>query len=186
MKKKENFFVRILKGWGYFIGGFIMTQWFCTVMLLVGRNSVLIKLFTGIAALMIINGLFFNYAHNAAVRDRDLVKFHGAEYDRTMPLKMSILVPLFHHLSWAALCLCKAGAIHWEQVNYAFNYYSLLNIHTLPWTAVITEGRTLEYLSVPGLIGLLIIDLLEPATITLTYILTMKSVDLKSFIYKKK
>ena len=186
MKKRESFFTRLIKGWGYFAAGYIMNVWFCTVMLTFAGNSLLVKLLTGLSALLIVNGLFFNYSYNAAKADREQIKYHGAEYDKFMPLKMSLAVPLFHYVCFIALCLCKAGIITGERINYSFNYYSLLNIHTLPWTAMFTEGRDLAHLTIPGLLGLLLINLIEPAVITLTYELTLKDIDVRKVMYKNK
>ena len=185
MKKRESFLTRIIKGWGYFAAAFVMNIWFCTVMLTFAGNSLVVKLLTGIAALIILDGLLFNYSYNAAKSDREQIKYHGEERDKLMPLKMSLIVPAFHYISYIVLCLCKAGIITWDNVNYSFNYYSLLNIHTLPWTAMFTEGRDLAHLTVPGLFGLLLINLTEAATITVTYLCTLNDIDVKKLIMYK-
>lgn len=185
MKKGESFIVRILKGWGYLAASTVMNLWFVTVLIVFAGKSLFVKLLIGIAALIIVNGLFFNYSYNCAKKDRDLIRYHGKERDRFMPLKMSLIVPAFHYIVFIVLCLCKAGIVTFENSDHMLGFYATLKMHTLPWIAMFTEGRTMEYLTLPGILGLLLIDLIEPAVISLTYILTLNDVDIKKFIYKK-
>ncbi len=187
--KPESFIKRVLKGWLYYVMGFVMNLWLVTVMMAMASDFLIVKFLLGIAALVIIDGLFFNFAYNAARRDRELIKFHGMEQDKSMSLKLALLVPIFGYIMYILLFLVKLGVFDGTILGQnGFNYYILLNLHTLPWIAMITDGRTLEYLTWGGMFGLLLIQLTEPATIVLTYELTLRDVDVKEIIFygKKK
>lgn len=188
MKKKEPFIKRLFKGWGYFIVGFIMNTWFCTVMITQMPKILLLRLLVGAAALFIINGLYFNYAYNAAKLDRDLIRYHNMEKDRHMSLKLALLVPIYSYVCYIILFIAKLGLFSGTHFGeYAFNYYILTNIHTLPWVSAVTDGRTMESLSWGGMFGLLIIMLIQPVVIVLTYELTLRDIDLSHILmYGKK
>lgn len=184
MKSKETSFIkRILKGWLYLLGGTVMNMWFCTVMVGIFRGSLLITLLVGIAALVIVNGLLFNYSYNAGKLDRDLIKYHGKIKTLSMPIKMALLVPLPHYIMFIALMLAKTGVITSAASNYYLNFYILANLHVLPWVALFTEARTTDSLTWGGAAGLLLILLLEPAVIYITYVCTLNSIDIKALLY---
>lgn len=183
MTKKENFAVRALKGIGCGIISEVMCFFLMLSMVAMNRmtgGSVIVKVVFALFSLIVTLGLYFNWAFNAARRDRDLVKFHGIEYDRFMPLKMAIAAPIISYISLIALILSKCGA-----VPDIFNIFLLVNLFTLSFTDCFTAGRTLEFLSVPGLIGLILLVLSQGAVIAVTYIMTYKDVDVLKFIYKK-
>lgn len=181
--KEESFIKRILKGWLYLLGGTMMNMWFCTVMVGVFRGSVLITLLVGIAAIVIVNGLFFNYSYNAGKLDRELIKFHGKEKNFSMPVKMALLVPLPHYIMYTALILAKAGVIASSGSDYFLSYYILANLHVLPWVSLFTEARTTDSLTWGGAAGLLLILIIEPAVISITYVCTLNSIDIKALLY---
>ena len=80
------------------------------------------------------------------------------------------------------MALSKLGVI-----KDIFNYYILANMQTLAWVDLFTDGRTIDCLSWGGLFGLLLIILVAPAVIMITYECTIKEVDLKAiFVYGKK
>lgn len=183
MSKKENFAVRALKGIGYGIISEVMC--FFLMLSMVALNymtggAVLLKIVIALFSLTVTLGLYFNWAFNAAKKDRDIVKFHGIEYDRFMPLKMAVAAPIVSYISLIALILSKCGVI-----PDIFNFFLLINLFTLPFTDCFTAGRTLDALSVPGLIGLILLVLSQGAIIAVTYIITYKDVDVMKFIYKK-
>ena len=98
-----------------------------------------------------------------------------------MPLKMALCGPAVSYISLAALILSKCGVI-----KDIFNIFLLINMYSLPFVDAFTDGRTLEFLTVPGLFGLIGLTLLQPAVIVLTYILTYKDVDvITKIVYKK-
>lgn len=171
---KDSLPKRILKGVGYHIAGEIMSAFLViTMIVLTAKMDVAwIKIIAAVFTLTIVLGLFFNWAHNAAKADRDAVKFHKQPYDKFMPLKMALGGPIISYVSIIALILSKSGVI-----SDIFNVYLLLNLHTVPAVDAFTDGRTLEFLTVPGLLGLLLLVLLQPLTIVLTYILTYNDVD---------
>ena len=67
-----------------------------------------------------------------------------------------------------------------------FNFYLLGNIYIAPFVASFTDGRTLEYLTLPGFAGITGLVLLQPATIAVTYIVTYHNVDVKKLVFYKK
>ena len=93
--KPESFIKRILKGWMYYIIGFVMNLWLVTVMMAMASDFLIVKFFLGIAALVVVDGLFFNYAFNASRRDRELIKFHGMEQDKKIEVLMKNLISTF-------------------------------------------------------------------------------------------
>lgn len=179
---------RILKGLLYYIIGVVMNMWFVTVMTGLMMENLFIKLAVGIAAEVIVNGLFFNYAYNAACLDRELVKFHGMEKDRYMSLKMALTAPVLGYVMTVMLGLAKAGAFDGTLLGErGFNYYILLNLHALPWIAMFTDERSIEHLTWAGYAGIVFLQLIEPAVIALTYELTFRNIDIKEkFLYGKK
>lgn len=187
--KPESFIKRLLKGWMYYIMGFVMNLWLVTVMMAMASDFLVVKFLLGIAALIVVNGLFFNYAYNAARRDRELIKFHGAKQDKKMSLKLALLVPIFGYIMYILLFLAKVGVFDGTVLGEnGFNYYILLNLHTLPWIAMITDSRTIDCLTWGGMFGLLVIQLIEPITLVLSYELTLRDIDVKEIIFygKKK
>lgn len=184
--KPESFPKRILKGFLYYIIGMGMNMWFVTVMTGLMMENLFIKLAVGIAAEIIVNGLFFNYAYNAACLDREQVKFHGMERDRYMSLKMALIVPVFGYIMTVMLGLAKAGAFDGTILGErGFNYYILLNLHTLPWIAMFTDERSIEHLTWAGYAGIVFLRLIEPAVIALTYELTYRDIDVKEKLFYK-
>lgn len=184
--KPEGFPKRILKGFLYYFIGIVMNMWFVTVMTGLMMNNLFIKLAVGIAAEIIVNGLFFNYAYNAACLDRDLVKFHGMERDKYMSLKIALIVPIFGYIMTVMLGLARAGVFDGTILGErGFNYYILLNLHTLPWIAMFTDERSIEHLTWAGYAGIVFLQLIEPAVIALTYELTYRDIDIKEKLFYK-
>lgn len=186
--KPEGIAKRILKGLLYYIIGIVMNMWFVTVMTGLMMENLFIKLAVGIAAELIVNGLFFNFAYNAACLDRDLIKFHNMEKDRSMSVKLGITVPVFGYIMVIMLGLAKAGVFDGTVLGQnGFNYYILLNLHTLPWIAMFTDGRSMEYLTWGGYAGIVLLQLIQPAVIIITYELTVREINfLDDLMYKKK
>ena len=179
--KNEIFAVRVLKGIGYWLLGYVLCLFICIMMLMIMNKVIIIKVFVGFCVLSITLGLYFNYAHYAAKRDKVKVKLHGAEYDKFMPIKMAISAPFFTYIMWFILLLSKLGVI-----GDIFNYYVLTNIEMLPFVALFTTQRSIESLSWLGLFGILVIVLLSPAVIIISYIATYKDIDIRSLIFYKK
>ena len=98
-----------------------------------------------------------------------------------MPLKMALCGPVISYVTLIALILSKCGVI-----SDIFNVFLLINMYSLPFVDAFTDGRTLEFLTVPGLFGLIGLTLLQPAAIVLTYVLTYKDVDvITKIVYRK-
>ena len=181
--KKESFFKRAIKGIGYSIAAEIMCAFLVITMIVltVKTDLALIKIIAAVFTLTVVLGLFFNWAHNAAKADRDAVKFHNVEYDRYMPLKMALCGPVISYVTLIALILSKCGVI-----KDVFNVFLLINMYAVPFVDAFTDGRTIEFLTVPGLLGLILLTLLQPASIIITYVLTYKDVDVVTKIMYKK
>lgn len=182
MTKNEKFIVRALKGIGYGVISEVMCIFLVLSMVVINQISggiVWLKLIIGIFTMIITLGLYFNWAFNAAKRDRDLVKFHGVPYDRYMPLKMAVIAPIISYVSLILLILSKMGVI-----PDIFNVFLLLNLFTLPFVDCFTAERTIEFVSVPGLLGIALLVLSQGAVIAATYIMTYRDVDVIKFMYK--
>ncbi|MDE7293769.1 MAG: hypothetical protein K2N72_05020 [Oscillospiraceae bacterium] len=184
MKKEtyDSLPARAGKGLLWWLGGEFICVIFnmCMIPLLV--RFMAMKIFTAIASAIIVNGLFFNFAYNCAVRDKNIVRYHGAERDRKMPLKMALTAPLPEYIMWIALLLSKLGII-----GDIFNWYIIGNMQCLAWVDLFTQGRDIGSLSYIGLFGLLLLILISPVTIILTYEITFRDIDIKALLlYGKK
>lgn len=182
MYKKENFAARAFKGIGYGLIGEILCFFLVSPLVVWARRSAFIfKLALAFAALFITLGLYFNWAYNAARRDRDMVKFHGMEYDKYMPLKMALIGPILSYICLVVLIISYCGFI-----PDIFNFYLLFNMFIMPFVESFTEGRTFEFLTVPGLLGIIALVLTQPLTIAVSYIVTYKDIDVAKLIFYKK
>lgn len=181
-REKENFFKRSLKGIGYWLMGSFMCSVICSALLVLMKSVMILKIFVAFCTTAIMLGLFFNWAHYAAKRDRNAVKFHNMEYDRFMPLKMSIAAPIVSYVMLILLYLCKLGAVP----DVFFSLYVLADIWTLPYITLFTEERTIYGISWLGMAGITFLTLLQPAAISLTYILTYNDVDVVSLVFYQK
>lgn len=180
-KNKENFAVRCLKGIGYWLLSCFMCFFMCTVLVVIMRGALILKVLAGLCTSGITLGLFFNWSYYSAKRDRNAVKYHNMKYDRFMPLKMSLTAPLFSYIMLIILYISKLGLI-----PDILNYYTLANMWLLPFLKMFTEGTTIESVSWAGMSGFTLLVLLQPAVIAATYILTYKDVDVvKEVLYKK-
>lgn len=180
-RNKENFVSRIAKGIGYWFLGEFMCFFMCLPMQVLMRGSIILKMFVAFCTLMITMGLYFNWAHYAAKRDRNAVKFHNMDFDGLMPLKMSIAAPIFSYIMLIALYLCKMGAI-----PDVFNFYMIGNIWMLPFIKMFTDTTSIAGVSWFGMAGMTLLVLVQPAVIYATYVLTYKDVDImKILMYKK-
>lgn len=180
-RNKENFAVRCLKGVGYWFLGSFMCFFMCTITVMIMRGALILKVFVGFCTAAITLGLLFNWSYYCAKRDRNAVKYHNMEYDRLMPLKMSLTAPIFSYVMLIVLYVSKLGLI-----PDILNYYMLANMWLLPFLKMFTEGTTLESVTWGGMAGFTFLVLLQPAIIAVTYILTYKDVDVaKEVLYKK-
>ena len=181
MYKKENFAARAFKGIGYGIIGEILCALMVSALIVIVKNLFIMKIVLALAALFITLGLYFNWAYNAARRDRDMVKFHGMECDKYMPLKMALTGPILSYICLIVLIISYCGLI-----PDIFNFYLLFNIYILPFVDSFTTGRTFEVLTVPGLLGIIALVLTQPLTIAVSYIVTYKDIDVAKLIFYKK
>lgn len=180
-RNKENFAVRCLKGVGYWLVGSFMCFFMCTIMLVLMRGALILKVFVGLCTVTIMLGLLFNWAYYSAKRDRNAVKYHNMEYDRLMPLKMSLTAPIFSYAMLIILYVSKLG-----RIPDILSYYMLCNMWQMPFLKMFTEGTGIESVSWAGMFGFTFLVLLQPAVISVTYILTYKDVDVvKEVFYKK-
>ncbi|MCM1328317.1 MAG: hypothetical protein NC253_02655 [Ruminococcus sp.] len=180
-RNKENFAVRCLKGIGYWALGTFMSIFLCMSMLVLMRSLLTLKLFVAFCTTAIMLGLQFNWAHYSAKRDRNAVKYHNMEYDKYMPLKMSIAAPIVSYVMVVLMFLSKAGVI-----GDIFNYFMYADMWLVPYVKMFTDETTIGAIPWWGVIGLTVLVLLQPAVISVTYILTYKDVDVaKEVLYKK-
>lgn len=180
--KTENIFKRILKGIGYSIIAEFMSMFLVISMIAMNGmfgGSVVLKLIIGICTLVLTLGLYFNWAFNAAKKDRDAVTYHNIPYDKYMPVKMAVGGPIISIVMYIVLVLSKIGVI-----RDMFNVFLLADLFTVPFVDSFTSERTIEVLSVWGLIGLGLLVLSQCTVIIATYILTYKDVDIVKFMYK--
>jgi len=173
----ESRLKRTFKGWGWWLAGEIIAVIFTMCMVIAMRRYMLVRIFTGFASVFIVNALYFNFAYNCAKADLNAVKYHKKERDPAAGLMLAVSAPLFQYIMWILLVLSKAGA-----VPDIFNYYILANIECIAWVDLFTTQRTIDVLTVPGLIGLLSIVLISPITIILTYELTYRELDIKAIL----
>ncbi|MCM1578626.1 MAG: hypothetical protein NC078_07515 [Ruminococcus sp.] len=174
--------VRAGKGMLWWLGGEFICIIFnmCMIPLLV--RFMAMKIFTAVASCLISNGLFFNFAYNCAVRDKNIVRYHGAERDEKMSLKMAFTAPLPAYIMWIALLLSKLGVI-----GDIFNLYIIGNMQCLAWVDLFTQGRDIGSLTWGGLAGLLLLTLIAPVTIIVTYECVFRDIDVKAImLYGKK
>ena len=146
------------------------------------NKFLILKLFVALCTTTITLGLYFNWAHYAAKRDKNAVKFHNMEFDKFMPVKMAIVAPVFSYIMLILLFLCKAGIIHETFTS----IYMLCDIWVLPFITMYTEDRTITGISWSGLAGISLLTLLQPASIIITYICTYNDVDVIKLIFYKK
>lgn len=180
-RNKENFVTRMLKGIGYWLLGSFMCLFMCMSMLVLMRGLLVLKFFVAFCTTAIMLGLMFNWAHYSAKRDRNAVKYHNMEYDKYMPLKMSLTAPVISYVMAVLLILCKLGVI-----GDIFNYFMYIDMWLVPYVKIFTEGTTIDVIPWWGVFGLIFLILLQPAVISVTYILTYKDVDVaKEVLYKK-
>ncbi len=180
MKKKEKFIVRALKGIGYSVLSEILCAVLVMSLIVFVRKIFVLKVVLAVCTLIITLGLYFNWAYKAARLDRDMVKFHGMEYDRYMPLKMALVGPIISYISIIVLFLSYIGVI-----PDIFNFYLLFNMFVLPAVDAFTNGRTLEVLTVPGFLGIFALVLTQPAAIAASYIMVYKDVDIVKKVFYK-
>lgn len=91
---QEKFAKRAAKGMLWWLAGEFICAIFNLCMIIFMTKFMVMKLFTAIASVLIANGLYFNFTYNTAVRDRNLVKYHGWQQDKKMSLKMALTAPL--------------------------------------------------------------------------------------------
>ncbi len=179
--KKENFVSRCMKGIGYWLLGNFMCFFICSSTALFMRRFLFIRIFISFCTLVVTLGLYFNWAHYAAKRDKNVVKFHGIEYDRYMPFKMAAAAPVLSYIMLVCLYLSKLNVI-----PDIFNYYLLGNMWLRPFVTMFTGDFSIGSISWLGMIGITLMVLLQPLTIAVTYILTYKEVDITKIIFYKK
>lgn len=180
-RNKENFAVRTLKGIGYWLLGSFMCLFMCMSMLVLMRSLLVLKFFVAFCTTAIMLGLMFNWAHYSAKRDRNAVKYHNMEYDKYMPLKMSLTAPIVSYVMVVLLFLSKLDII-----GDIFNYFMYIDMWLVPYVKMFTEETAITAVPWWGVFGLTVLVLLQPAVISVTYILTYKDVDVvKEVFYKK-
>ena len=177
-KQKENIVTRCLKGIGYWFLGSFMCFFICSTTVVLMRSLLTLKIFISVCTLVITMGLYFNWAHYAAKRDKNAIKFHNMEYDKYMPLKMAVAAPVFPYIMLVMLYLSKAGVI-----SDMFNYYLLGNIWILPFVTMFTGERTIDAVPWAGILGITFLVLIQPLTIALTYIFTYNDIDIAKIIF---
>lgn len=181
-EKQEKFVKRAFKGMLWWLAGEFICVIFNMCMLIFMTKFMAVRVFTAVSSAIIANGLFFNFAYNTAVRDRNLVKYHGVTYDKKMSLKIALTAPLPQYVMWIILLLSKLGVI-----GDIFNYYILANIQTIAWVDLFTSGRDIGSLSWGGLFGLLLLMLIAPIVIIITYECVIRDIDVKALVlYGKK
>ena len=103
------------------------------------------------------------------------------EYDKYMPLKMSLTAPIVSYVMVVLLFLSKLDII-----GDIFNYFMYIDMWLVPYVKMFTEETAITAVPWWGVFGLTVLVLLQPAVISVTYILTYKDVDVvKEVFYKK-
>ncbi len=176
-EKPENFYKRAIKGMLWWLAGEFICIIFNMCMLVIMSKFMAVKIFTAISSAIIVNGLFFNFAYNCAVKDHNLIKYHKVERDRHMAIKIALTAPLPQYIMWIILLLSKLGII-----GDIFRYYVWANIQSLAWVLLFTESWSINDLSLGGICGLLILTIAAPAVIIITYELTLNEVDVKALM----
>ena len=179
-REKENIAKRCLKGLGYWILGSFMCFFICSATVVLMKSLLTLKIFISLCTLTITMGLYFNWAHYAAKRDKNAIKFHNMEYDKLMPVKMAVAAPIFSYIMLICLYLSKAGVI-----SDIFNYYLLGNMWILPFVTMFTGERTIDAIPWAGILGITFLVLIQPLTIALTYIFTYNDIDVTKLIFYK-
>lgn len=180
--KKENFFKRILKGIGYGLISEFMCMFLVISMIAMNGmfgGSVVLKVIIGLCTLVLTLGLYFNWTFNAAKKDRDAVAYHNVPYDKYMPIKMAVGGPIVSIVMYILLILSKI-----KLLPDLFNVFLLADLFTVPFVDSFTSERTIEALSVWGLLGLGLLVLSQCVVIVVTYIVTYKDIDIVKFMYK--
>ena len=181
-KEKENFIKRSFKGLGYWFLSCFMCIFVCSTMVLLMNKILFLKIFVAFCTTTITLGLFFNWSHYAAKRDKNTIKYHNMKYDKYMPAKMAIIAPIVSYIMFILLLLCKMGII----TDTFISIYLLCDIWILPYITMFTEDRTIAGISNIGLIGIGFLTLLQPATIIITYLCTYNDIDVVKHIFYKK
>lgn len=169
--------VRAIKGILWWLGGEFICLIFHFCMLLMMKKFMAVKIIAAVSSLIITNGLFFNYTYNCAVRDRNLIRYHGLEYTKGNSVFIALTAPLPMYVTWAALLLSKLGII-----KDFFSMYILTNIQCIGWVDLFTAGREITDLSWAGLFGLLVLVLAAPAVIIVTYEMVIRDKDVKAMV----
>lgn len=181
MKKKEKLYIRYLKGICFGILAEALCLLICSLMIVLMRGSIILKLVISLCTLVITLGIYFNWTYYACKRDKDMIKYHGIKYSRAIPIKMALIAPLPSYIMLILLYLMKAGII-----KDMFNYYLLFNMWVLPFVDTFTDSRSISGIPISGIIGISFLIILQPTTIIATYLLTMKEIDLYRIIFYKK
>lgn len=173
----EKWYFRALKGILWSLAGEIICFVFILCFFVPMQKFMLARIFAGLATLVLVNGLYFNFAYKCAQKDKNAVKYHSAERDPRAGLFMALTAPLGQYVLWIILLLSKLGAI-----SDFVGKYLLLNIQCLPWYDLFTDNRTIDHLAPAGLAGLLLLTLISPAVIYITYELTYREIDVKAIL----
>lgn len=67
-----------------------------------------------------------------------------------------------------------------------FSIYLMANMHVLPFVSLFSELRSIDAVSWGGMFGLLVLELLSPAIIIVTYRIVYNDIDVKKLIMYKK
>ncbi len=181
-REKENFLKRSFKGIGYWFLGEFMCFFVCSTLLVLMSKVLFLKIFVAFCTTFITLGLYFNWAHYAAKRDKNAIKYHNMEYDKYMPVKMAVIAPIASYVMLILLFLCKAGVIQ----ETFMSLYILCDIWILPFITMFTEERTIDGVSWFGIVGMTFLTLLQPAAIIITYICTYNDIDVVKLVFYKK
>ncbi len=181
-REKENFLKRSFKGIGYWFLGEFMCFFVCSTLLVLMSKVLFLKIFVAFCTTFITLGLYFNWAHYAAKRDKNAIKYHNMEYDKYMPVKMAVIAPIVSYVMLILLFLCKADVIQ----ETFMSLYILCDIWILPFITMFTEERTIDGVSWFGIVGMTFLTLLQPAAIIITYICTYNDIDVVKLVFYKK
>lgn len=181
-REKENFLKRSFKGIGYWFLGEFMCFFVCSTLLVLMSKVLFLKIFVAFCTTFITLGLYFNWAHYAAKRDKNAIKYHNMEYDKYMPVKMAVIAPIVSYVMLILLFLCKAGVIQ----ETFMSLYILCDIWILPFITMFTEERTIDGVSWFGIVAMTFLTLIQPAAIIITYICTYNDIDVVKLVFYKK
>jgi hypothetical protein len=175
--KPENFALRVLKGYGYYLLSQIMS-FFVYLSLMALAGWIILRVICALCVSGITLGLMFNWAFNACKNDLGLDRSGTKPLDTKMGYKMAAAIAVLPIVMLIVLTLGKAGIL-----GETFPIFILLDPWISPFVSLFTEARTAASLSVVGILGILLLILTIPAAVIITYECVRRDINIKDLMY---